>query len=77
MSGGPFRDTLTPLLADTQRQLEELREERQMLEGSLFEMKCELLKNPSGIKRFTNAYLFGIVVGVGAVPILYLLHVVF
>jgi len=51
--------------------------DREMLEGSLFEMRAELLKNPSGIKRFTNAYLFGIVVGVGAVPILYLLHVVF
>jgi hypothetical protein len=32
MTGGPFRDTLTPLIEDAQRQLTQLRQERDALE---------------------------------------------
>ena len=35
MSEGPFRDTLTPLIADARRQLGDLQRERSALEGQL------------------------------------------
>jgi hypothetical protein len=42
MSGGPFRDTLAPAIADAERQLAELRHQRAQLEGRYEEARMRL-----------------------------------
>jgi hypothetical protein len=66
MSGGPFRDTLTPLLAEARRDLTALQTQRQALERRLVEAERLQRENPSGIKRFAIWSLAGSLLGFAA-----------
>jgi hypothetical protein len=67
MGGGPFRDTMTPLIADAQRQLAALRREHARLEeiaaATQRHRTAERKGNPSRRARFFRGFVFGTVVG--------------
>jgi len=63
MSGGPFRDAITPLLAEARRDLAALQAQRQALERRLVDAQQTLRENPSGIKRFAIWSLAGWLLG--------------
>ena len=73
MSGGPFRDALTPLLAEARRDLPALQAQRQALERRLASAQQAQREIPSGIKRFAVWSLTGWLLGL-AVMFFFLTH---
>jgi hypothetical protein len=63
MSGGPFRDTLTPLIAHAQRELAELRQQRATLETELANARLRQQEDRSGNPPAARLRLRGLVVG--------------
>jgi hypothetical protein len=67
MSGGPFRDALTPLLAEARRDLPALQAQRRALERRLADVRRAQREIPSGIKRFAVWSVTGWLLGLAVV----------